>query len=94
MPRDPLIQAALAAVAASLGYEAAMLVRALWRYMEIPDIKGRFLWVWWATALLMSIGILVYSLSKAASWQNATRAAVDLPPLDTAAPFFILPLAG
>ena len=50
MPRDPLIQAALAAVAASLGYEAAMLVRALWRYMEIPDIKGRFLWVWWATA--------------------------------------------
>jgi len=94
MPRDPLIQAALAAVAASLGYEAAMLVRALWRYMEIPDIKGRFLWVWWATALLISIGILVYSLSKAASWQNATRAAVDLPPLDTAAPFFIFAIGG
>lgn len=94
MPRDPLIQAALAAVAASLGYEAAMLVRALWRYMEIPDIKGRFLWVWWATALLMSTGILVYSLSKAASWQNATRAAVDLPPLDTAAPFFIFAVGG
>ncbi|MEO1112365.1 MAG: alpha/beta-hydrolase family protein [Pseudomonadota bacterium] len=94
MPRDPLIQAALAAVAASLGYEIAMLVRALWRYMEIPDIKGRFLWVWWATSLLMSTGILVYSLSKAASWQNATRAAVDLPPLDTAAPFFIFAVGG
>lgn len=94
MPRDPMVQAALAAVAASLGYEVAMLVRALWRYMEIPDIKGRFLWVWWATALLMSAGILVYSLSKAASWQNATRAAVDLPPLDTAAPFFIFAAGG
>lgn len=94
MPRDPLVQAALGAVAASLGYEVAMLVRALWRYMEIPDIKGRFLWVWWGTALLMSAGILVYSLSKAASWQNATRAAVDLPPLDTAAPFFIFAAGG
>ncbi|WP_434051828.1 MAG: alpha/beta-hydrolase family protein [Roseibium sp.] len=94
MPRDPLIQAALAAVAASFGYETAMLVRALWRYMEIPDIRGRFLWVWWATALLMSTGILVYSLSKAASWQNATRSAVDLPPLDTAAPFFIFAVGG
>ncbi|WP_306144000.1 alpha/beta-hydrolase family protein [Roseibium sp. MMSF_3412] len=94
MPRDPMIQAALAAVAASLGYEVALLVRALWRYMEIPDIKGRFLWVWWATALLMSTGILVYSLSKAASWQNATRTAVDLPPLDTAAPFFIFAVGG
>ena len=94
MPRDPLIQAALAAVAASLGYEVAMLVRALWRYMEIPDIKGRFLWVWWAASLLISTGVLVYSLSKAASWQNATRAAVDLPPLDTVAPFFIFAAGG
>ncbi|MET1415636.1 alpha/beta-hydrolase family protein [Roseibium sp. HPY-6] len=94
MPRDPLVQAALAAVAASLGYEIAMLVRGLWRYMEIPDIKGRFLWIWWAVALAVSTGILVYSLSKAASWQNATRAAVGLPPLDTAAPFYIFAVGG
>jgi len=94
MPRDPLVQAALAAVAASLGYEIGMLVRSLWRYLEIPDFKGAMVWIWWALALAMSAGILIYSLSKAASWQNATRAAVDLPPLDTAAPVYIFAVGG
>lgn len=94
MPRDPNVQAALAAVAASLGYEAGLLVRSLWRYLEIPDFKGKVRRVWWVLSLAASTGILVYSLAKAASWQNATRAAVELPPLDTAAPIYLFAVGG
>ncbi|MES0882054.1 alpha/beta hydrolase [Roseibium sp. SCP14] len=89
MPRDPLVQAALSGVAAIAGYEMTLLVRALWRYMELPEPRGRLLKFWGVSALVISLGILIYSLSKSASWQNATRAAVDLPPLETDAPIFI-----
>lgn len=88
MPRDPLIQAALGAVAASLGYEVTLLTRALWRYLELPE-ASRFRRVWSNSGIAASAAILIYSLSKAASWQNATREAVGLPPLETAAPIFI-----
>ncbi|MEO9526740.1 alpha/beta-hydrolase family protein [Roseibium sp.] len=89
MPRDPFVQAALAGVSASLGYEAILLLRALWRYLELPEPKARHRRAWNWLAFASSAGILVYSLSKAASWQNATREAVGLPPLETAAPVFI-----
>lgn len=89
MPRDPLVQATLAAVSASLGYEAFLAMRTLWRYLEIPEVPARFKPVWNGTAVFVSACILLYSLSRAASWQNATRESVGLPLLETAAPFFI-----
>ncbi|MEP2705469.1 MAG: alpha/beta-hydrolase family protein [Roseibium sp.] len=89
MPRDPLIQALLSGVAAILAYETALLARALWRYMELKQFSPRQN-VWWSiVGLSISLGILVFSLSKASSWQNATRYAVDLPPLESGAPFLI-----
>mgnify|MGYP001796127882 FL=1 len=90
MPRDPLVQSLLSGIVASLGYEAALLVRATWRYMEIPWLKGRLRTVWVIGGLVTCASILVYSLSRAANWQNATREAVGLEPLESAAPFFIL----
>ncbi|WP_269582104.1 alpha/beta hydrolase [Roseibium sp. Sym1] len=93
MPRDPFVQATLAAVAAVLGYEAALLARTLWRYLELPE-AGRLKRAWLVAAIAVSAGIMLYSLSKAASWQNATREAVGLAPLDSAAPFFIFGVGG
>ncbi|QDG77638.1 alpha/beta-hydrolase family protein [Labrenzia sp. PHM005] len=90
MPRDPIIQSLLSGIVASLGYEAALLVRTVWRYMEIPQLSGRLRRAWTISGLLVSAAILIYSLSKAANWQNATREAVGLPPLETGAPLFIL----
>ncbi|MBO9426731.1 alpha/beta-hydrolase family protein [Labrenzia sp. R4_1] len=90
MPRDPLVQSLLSGIVASLGYEAALLVRATWRYMEIPWLRGRLRTVWVIGGLVACAGILAYSLSRAANWQNATREAVGLEPLESAAPFFIL----
>ncbi|GAB2188136.1 alpha/beta hydrolase [Roseibium sp. LAB1] len=90
MPRDPFVQAALAAVAASLGYEATLLVRAVWRYLELPEPKGRLWMIWLLVSASICLVIIVYSLAKAASWQNATRSAVGLAPLETAAPLFIV----
>jgi len=93
MPRDPLVQAALGAVVAALGYEIALLIRALWRYLELPEAH-RFKRLWALAGLCLCLGILFYSLAKAASWQNATRDAVGLPPLETAAPLFIFAVGG
>ncbi|MEP3047790.1 MAG: alpha/beta-hydrolase family protein [Roseibium sp.] len=94
MPRDPLIQALLSGVAAILAYEAALLVRALWRYMELNQFNKQQNFWWSVVGLGASLGILVFSLSKASSWQNATRYAVDLPPLEAGAPFLIFFLGG
>ena len=94
MPRDPMVQAVLAAVAAIVGYEITLLIRALRRYLEIPEVRGKMVSLWVIGACGASLAILIYSLAKAASWQNATRAAVDLPPLETAAPFFIFLVGG
>jgi uncharacterized membrane protein len=80
----------LAAVAASVGYEITLFARGIWRYLELPEPKGRICRVWLLAAIGISLAIIVYSLAKAASWQNATRAAVGLPPLETAAPLFIV----
>jgi len=93
MPRDPLVQAALGAFAAALGYEGALLVRALWRYLELRQF-GRHERIWGWIGLAVGAAILVYSLSKAASWQNATREAVGLSPLETAAPVYIFAVGG
>ena len=89
MPRDPLVQAVLAGVAASLGYELTLLARSLWQYLELPGLRGRVKQFWLLAAILASLAILVYSLVKASSWQNAVRQAVELPPLETAAPLYI-----
>jgi len=89
MPRDSLVQSALAAVAACAGYEATLLLRSLWRYLELPELKGKLRFWWSLAALVASLAIILYSLSKAASWQNATREAVGLPPLETAEPLYI-----
>lgn len=89
MPRDPLVQAALCGVAAVLGYESVLLARALWRYLELPEFGGR-LAAWWNwAALASSLAIIAFSLTKAASWQDATRAAVGMMPLESAAPVYI-----
>ncbi|TYC65735.1 hypothetical protein FMN63_25530 [Stappia sp. BW2] len=90
MPREPIVQAALAAVAASVGYEITLFARGIWRYLELPEPKGRICRLWLLAAIGISLAIIVYSLAKAASWQNATREAVGLPPLETAAPLFIV----
>lgn len=89
MPRDPIVQAVLCALVASLGYESGLLVRMLWRYLELPEFKDSLRRWWIALATVVSLAIIFYSLSKAASWQNATRAAVDLPPLEQGAAIFI-----
>jgi len=93
MPRDPLVQAVLGAVAASIGYEVSLLARALWRFLELPG-AGRFKRAWGVAGVGISAGILIYSLAKAASWQNATREAVGLPPLESAAPLYIFAVGG
>ncbi len=90
MPREPIVQATLAAVAATFGYEVTLLARSVWRYLELPEPKGRLWTLWLLAACGISLAIMVYSLSKAANWQNATREAVGLPSLESAAPFFIV----
>ncbi|WP_298981776.1 alpha/beta-hydrolase family protein [uncultured Roseibium sp.] len=89
MPRDPLVQAALCGFAAALGYETVLLVRAVWRYLELPEIVGRPAAWWNWAALTSSLTIIAYSLTKAASWQDATRAAIGMMPLESAAPVYI-----
>jgi len=89
VPRPFLMQAVLAGMAFSAGYAVGVFLHWLWQFMELPQFKGRVLWVGkllaWTFCLAMAIGFLF----RASAWQNSVRTLMELPPVETARPFSV-----
>ena len=93
VPRSYLTQGALAGGCFAIGYLAGNLWRWLWHYLELPEpsahLRSR------ANALVAAgclIVVVVY-LWRAAEWQNSIRAAMKMPPVETAHPLKVCAVA-
>lgn len=83
IPRTPLFQGILAGLSFALGYGTGILIRWVWRYMEIPEIGENALrWFRRGTSVIALILLLTY-LWQSTGWQNDTRALVGMDPLES-----------
>lgn len=93
IPRDPLAQGALGGVVAIVGYGIGLVAKLLWQYMQLPIPPLRTRAGLGVVSFVVSLGIGVYCLWRAADWQNATRLVLEMEPVPSSHPFTIAGVA-
>lgn len=82
IPRDWVLQGALAGVVTALGYMVGRLLQTLWRAIDLPEPRARLLTVLRGLVLLPAVGLLGFCLGMAARWQNSVREVVGMAPVE------------
>lgn len=93
IPRIALAQGALGGIALAVGHAlaAGLAGLAVWLGIRAPGHRNLAVY---RLALAAAALIVLYALSRAAGWQNDVRAALDMPPVESARPLVILAVAG
>ncbi|WP_279477571.1 alpha/beta-hydrolase family protein [Aureimonas sp. SK2] len=90
VPRDALLQGALSGLVFAVGYGLGALLRALWRFLGLPNFdegtRGRWMK---GMAAASCIGIAVLFLWEASEWQNSVRLPMGLEPVESARPALV-----
>lgn len=89
IPRSFEVQGVLAGVAFSSGYGIGVLVRWLWRYLEMPSLSARILNYTTLASAAICLCIVLLALRQAGIWQNSVRVVLDMAPVDTGYPFSV-----
>lgn len=90
LPRTPLVQGFVSGAAAAIGFQLSYFLRWLWNFLELPRTP-----VHWNPRLRLVLfglaaAIVLYGLWRGFGWQNDTRAAVSLEPLESYEPLTVL----
>jgi uncharacterized membrane protein len=93
VPRNYLMQGALAGACFALGYAAGVLWRWLWHYLELPEPSERLRSIANTLVAAASLLVVITFLWRAAEWQNSIRAAMKMEPVETAHPFKVCAIA-
>ncbi|WP_022728910.1 alpha/beta hydrolase [Fodinicurvata sediminis] len=80
LPRTALVQGVLSGLAFGAGYLLGFWGRRLWRYLELPVLRGWFSLVVQVAAALVCLVIAGYFLWRSVAWQNSIRAVMDMEP--------------
>src|SRR5215467_3136163 len=86
VPRNYLMQGALAGGCFAIGYAVGVLWRWLWHYLELPEPSERLRTVTNALLTVACLLIVIIFLWRDVEWQNSIRAAMKMEPVKTAHP--------
>jgi uncharacterized membrane protein len=93
VPRNYVMQGALAGACFAIGYAAGVLWRWLWHYLELPEPSERLRSTTNSLVAAASLLIVITFLWRTAEWQNSIRAAMKMDPVETAHPFKVCAIA-
>ncbi|MBJ6134622.1 alpha/beta-hydrolase family protein [Ochrobactrum sp. Q0168] len=93
IPRTYVIQGALCGLVFAIGYGIGVLFGALWRYLELPEIKGRKRALLKIGVGIVCLAVALIALRSSAGWQNSIRTAMDMPPVPSAYPATLTAIA-
>ena len=93
VPRNDLMQGALAGACFAVGYAAGVLWRWLWHYLELPEPSERLRSIANGLVTAASLVIVITFLWRAAEWQNSIRAVMKMEPVETARPLKVCAIA-
>src|SRR5262249_35162546 len=93
VPRNYLMQGALAGGCFAIGYAVGVLWRWLWHYLELPEQSERPRTPTNFLVAAASLLIVITFLWRAAEWQNSIRAVMKMEPVETAHPFKVCAIA-
>ena len=93
VPRSYLTQGVLAGTCFAIGYAAGIVWRWLWHYLELPEPSARLRSTTNAVVAVAGLVVVITFLWRAAGWQNSIRAAMRLPPVETAHPLKVCAIA-
>lgn len=82
VPRDMVFQGVLAGTSAAAGYLSTRFLLALWRALDIPEMRGRPARVALGLLALPTLGLLVFCIVQARRWQDSIRQPMGLPELE------------
>ena len=93
VPRNYVTQGVLAGACFAIGYAAGIFWRWLWHYLELPEPSQRLRSTTNALVAIASLVVVIAFLWRDAEWQDSIRAAMSLPPLETAHPLKVSAIA-
>ncbi|MFV0360591.1 alpha/beta hydrolase [Tropicimonas sp.] len=86
LPRDPVIHGVLGGVVAALGYWVATYAYWFWKFLQLPLPDPQRTRALRLVSAGVAVVIAAAFLSRAAEWQNVTRAIMNLGPVETPQP--------
>ncbi len=93
LPRTSLMQGALSGASLAAGYAIGILLRWIWRQLELPLPSGRIAGALKLLAGLVCLAAVATFAWRAAEWQNSVRRLMDLAPAETAYPLQVALIA-
>ncbi len=77
LPRTPFIQGVLSGVVFAVGYWIGWLLILLWRYLELPETKGRYTTYLQVGFSIIIGGGIIYAFGHWTIWQNSILQGMD-----------------
>lgn len=93
IPRNFIVQGVLAGIAFGSGYGIGVVLRSVWRYLELPGLAPHLMRIIKLVAAAICLLVIALSLHQAVHWQNSVRHAVGMEPVESGYPLSTILIA-